>query len=339
MTAEQIKKERKKSRRRDAGFAYALVAPFILVFLFFSVVPFVGGIIMSLMKYNPYLPETNQFIGFANFTAIFDPNNPISTTFLKSFLTLFAFDFVLTPSIIIIQFLLAYVNNMHPPGYKIFRVILYMPCVVSVSVLGIIFGNMFAGTEQGLINATFGKVIRWMGGIPWESDFKRWFVMFIATIWWQTGGNFIIFSGALQSVPKSLSEACEMDGGGRARKIFTVVLPHMKGTVSLCLFNTIIAYMGIYGQAVMFSEIENAGILVTPMMFLQNFLSNINYAKQTGYICACAVVFGLIQMILGQIERTALADRELRQKHSIACEKFMEFDDYYKTVILPEVSA
>lgn len=334
-----IRKERAKARTREAGFGYMLIAPYVIVFLFFSVVPIVAGIVISFMRYNPYTPDTNTFIGFGNFVAIFDPDNPISVTFWKSFLTLFAFDFVLVPVMTVVQIALAYIINLHPPGYKIFRAIIYMPCIVSVSILGIVFGNMFTGTESGLINAILGKTIRWMGGTPWKDDFLRWMVMFIATMWWQTGGNFVIFSGAMQSIPKSLLEACEMDGGGRFRKIFSVVVPHMKGTVAICLFNTIIAYLGIYGQPFVFAEVENADIMVTPMLFIQNFVSNFNYVRQTGYICACSAVFAIITMIFGFVERAATSEHPLRSKHSKHCSSYMADKAFYDAEISALLSA
>ena len=98
---------------------------------------------------------------------------------------------------------------MHPPGYKIFRAIIYLPSVVSVTIVGIIFGNMFASDSSGLINAWLNTDIKWLQGVPWAGDTLRWLVMFIASVWWQTGTNFVIFSGALRNVPKSLYEACE----------------------------------------------------------------------------------------------------------------------------------
>lgn len=150
------------------------------------------------------------------------------------------FDIVAVPCLIIIPLVLAYFINMQPPGYKIFRALIYLPSVISVSIMGIIFGNMFAGDSSGLINAWLNTEIHWLSGTPWHGDTLRWLVMLIASIWWGTGTNFVIFSGALKNIPKSLYEACEMDGGSKWKRICTLRCQILKYSIRICLFNTLL---------------------------------------------------------------------------------------------------
>ncbi len=307
---EQKKAEQKRARRKESGFALLLMSPYIIIFILFALIPVVLGFAFSFMRYNPYDSTGNEFYGFQNFINLFNFDLPISKTFWESFTTMLVFDLIAVPLLIIIPLFLAYYINKRPPGYKIFRAIIYLPSVVSVSVMGIIFGNMFDGTSSGLINSWLGTEIKWLSGVPWHGDTLRWLVMLIASIWWQTGMNFIIFSGALRNVPKSLYEACEMDGGGKMKQLFTVTLPNIKTSVAICLFNTLINYLGLYGQPIAFNDASNQYILVSPMMFIQNYLTGgVAYARQTGFICACAIVFGLIVMIVSTIQRVCTNDR------------------------------
>ena len=312
------KKSERKAKRKQILTALGLMSPFIIIFVVFTFIPVFMGFVFSFMQYNPYDSSANGFIGLQNFIRLFDFSNKISVAFWESFLTLLAFDAVMVPTLMIIPFIFAYLINSHPPGYKIFRAILYFPSVVSISVLGIVFGNMFAGNDTGLINSIFGVTIRWMGGTPWKDDFTRWLVMFIASVWWQTGTNFIIFSGALQSVPKTLYEACEMDGGGVMQKIFTVIIPNIKGSLALCLFNTLIGYLGLYGQPLVFAERENVNLFVAPMLFIQRYITDIAFARQTGFICAAGLVFGLITMIFTLVQQFCTKDRHPKAVHT-AC--------------------
>ena len=275
------------------------------------------GFVFSFMRYNPYMPEENTFYGFRNYINIFNFDLPISKSFWASFGTMLVFDVVAVPALICIPWILAYFLNMQPPGYKIFRAIIFLPSVVSVTIVGIIFCNIFAGSSSGLLNAWLGTEIKWLSGLPWAGDTLRWLVMFIASIWWGTGTNFVIFSGALRNIPKSLYEACEMDGGGRMEKILCVTLPNMKSAINITLFNTLIAYLGLYGQPTVLHDADNVSELVSPMMFIQNYLSGgLVYARQTGYICACAIVFGLFVMIFGILERRIMAGRKRRNRHT-----------------------
>lgn len=317
--------ELKKSKRREQFLALALISPYIVIFLLFTVVPVVMGFAFSFMRYNPYSPEGNAFYGFQNYINLFNLSLPHSKSFWESFTTMLAFDAVVVPSLIIIPLVLAYFINMHPPGYKIFRAIIYLPSVVSISITGIIFGNMFQGDSSGIINAWLGTEIKWLSGSPWQGDTLRWVVIFIASIWWQTGTNFIIFSGALRNVPKSLYEACEMDGGGRWRKIVYVTLPNIKSSVAICLFNTLIAYLGLFGQPYALNDATNQNIMVSPMMFIQNYLmGGLVYARQTGYICASAVVFGLIVMVFSSIQRKCTSERKRRTRY---LKKYLAYSD------------
>ena len=283
--------EQKRRKRQEAALALALVSPFLIVFVLFTLIPFIMGFVFSFMRYNPYLPDQNQFIGFQNYVNMFNPKNPISKLFWDSFSTMLLFDAVAVPLLIVIPLCLAYLINMKPPGYKLFRAIIYLPSIVSVTIVGIIFGNMFKGDESGLINAILGTKIEWLAGKPWAGDTLRWFVMLIASIWWQTGSNFVIFSGALRDVPKSLYEACEMDGGSRWKRICYVTLPNIRSALVVCLFNTLIGYLNLYAQPYVLNTYENEDIFVSPMMFIQKYLmGGMTYAKQTGYICASSSI-------------------------------------------------
>lgn len=315
--------EQKKRKRQEALLAFALISPYLIVFVLFTLIPFVMGFVFSFMQYNPYYPEQNEFIGFQNFATMLDFSHPISKQFWNSFLTMFAFDAVAIPTMIVIPLCLAYLINLQPPGYKLFRAIIYLPSVVSVTIVGIIFGNMFKGDTSGLINALFGTEINWLAGKPWSGDTMRWVVMLIATIWWQTGSNFVIFSGALRNVPKSLYEACEMDGGSRWQRICHVTLPNIRSALTVCLFNTVIGFLNLYAQPYVLNTFENEDILVSPMMFIQKYLmGGIAYAKQTGYLCAAAIVFGLIVMVISIIERRITAPRRKKSRHSQRCGEF-----------------
>lgn len=306
------RKEQRRQKRKETGLAMLLLSPYAIIFILFTLLPIVLGFVFSFMQYNPFNGEQNAFVGMQNYFNIFDFSKPITKTFWESFRSMFLFSIVGIPLLMLVSLTLAYFINMHPPGYKLFRAIIYIPSVVSVSIMGIIFGNMFAGNGSGLVNAVFGTNIQWLSGLPFAGDTLRWVVILIASLWWQVGSNFVIFSGALRDVPQSLYEACEVNGGGRWRKILHVTLPNIKPSLTICLFNTIIGYLNLYGQPFVLCDIDNESALVTPMMFIQKYLrGGAVYAKQTGFLCAAAIVFGIIVMAISMTQRS-LMSRERR---------------------------
>ena len=315
--------ERKRAERKETFLALGLSAPYFIIFIIFTLIPVLLGIAFSFMHYNPYAPEGNEFIGFKNYANLFNFDLPISKTFWKSFTTMLVFDVVAVPFLIVVPLFLAYFINMRPTGYKIFRAIIFLPTAISVSIMGVVFGNMFQSDGSGIINAWLGKAIPWLSGTPWKNDILRWLVILIASIWWQTGTNFVIFSSALRNVPKSLYEACSMDGGSRLKQIAYVTLPNIRPSVLLCSFNTLISYLSLYGQPFVLNDATNVTELVSPMMFIQKYLSGgLAFAKQTGYICACAIVFGIIVMIFGAVQRKCTAEKGKRSNICEACKKY-----------------
>ena len=90
--------------------------------------------------------------------------------------------------------------------------------------------------------------------------------------------------------------------------------------------------MGLYGQPYVLNDATNENILVSPMMFIQKYLSGgIVYARQTGYICACAIVFGLFVMCFSVVERRISAGGKRKSRYAAACKAYYEDKAYLET--------
>ncbi len=316
---------RRRQRAKEQISAWVLLAPFIIILVLFSILPFVMGFVYVFLRYDPYDVGATQFFGLKNFEMLFNSEISMSQSFWESFAPVTVYALCTFPIGTIIAFILAYFVNMCPPGYKFFRACIYLPSLVSISIAGIIFCNFFGPKGYGLINSLLGTDIDWLGGKPFQDDFLRWLIILIMCVWGGVGGNFIIYSGVLRDIPKSLYEACEMDGGGRWRKILHVTIPGMKSTLSLTMFGTVVGMLSLYGQPYVLNTIENKDILVSPMMWIQKYLmGGLTYAKLTGFICAAALVLGLISAALGYIQRKAMADRPHGDKYSAAYTRFSE---------------
>ena len=296
------KKAYKCSMWRSQGLAMLFVVPFVLFFVLYTLVPLIMGVGLSFFDYNPNKPGEMSFVGFLNYADMFGTTNEkLEITFVKPFweslLNTILFDLIAVPLLMVIPLLLAHIINYQPPGYKFFRAVLYMPVIVSITVAGMMFTSIFGESSTGLINGWLGTHLKFLTDTGW-----RWFVMILLSVWWQTGTNFVIFSAGLRDIPKSLYEACEADGGGKSSKFFHVTLPGLKGQIDLCLFSTLINYLNLYGQP---SVIRGSTIYDTmydsPMMLIQNSLKVL--PRWTGFICAMAVVFGLIVLAFSIVEK------------------------------------
>lgn len=293
---------------RRYGISIAFIAPYLLFFIFFTVVPMIMGLAISFFDYNPYNLGATQFSGFKNYIDIFRSGTPINRLFWPAFGQTMLFDIIAVPCLTIVPLMLAILINKKPPFYKLFRAILYLPSVTSITIVGIMFGSIFSSNESGFINALFHSNIAFL-----DKEISRWIIILFVSIWWQTGTNFVILSAALRDVPKSLYEACEMDGGGKVVQLFKVTIPNIKRQLKLCLFTTIIGYMALYGQPYVLFGLTNQPTLLdpqTPMIMIQMLLSETSFAARTGAISAIAVFFGLLTMLVSAIQSIFTKDRK-----------------------------
>lgn len=298
-----LKKKKKKFNERN-GLAALFLSPFVIPFLLLGMFPLFAGVIISFLNYNPYDISATTPAYFDNYLFIFG-----DTIFAKQFWggmkTTLIFAAIIVPILIILPLLLAYFVNYEPPGYKIFRAIFYLPSVVSITVVGILFTTIFSDSVYSLFNSFFNTEIKWL-----SDDKLRWVVILIASIWWQVGGNFIIMLASLKNVPKSLYEACEADGGNKWHSLISVTIPNIKGSIGICLFQTLIGYLCLYGQPTVIHHASNKADILSPMMLLEKYMTNINMAHRTGIFSAAAIIFGLVIIVVTLIQQYCMREKK-----------------------------
>lgn len=301
MTDEE--KSYRRERSKSIGTVILFLTPYFLSFIVFFLVPLVMGFAISFMHYNPYVSEDNYFNGFQNYVSLFS-SGLLRTNFWGALWTTVKYDLVAVPVMIIFPLFLAYLISFKPPGYKIFRAVIYLPTVVSVSIMGIVFGAMFDASPSGLFNSLLGTQITWLDGT------LRWVVILIASVWWQTGTNFVILSAAINDVPSSLYEACKSDGGGKWTAFLHVTLPNIKVSLELCVFNTLIGYLQLYGQPYVLNTYYNKTEISSPMMFIQSWLNDFSKSSLTGLVSSAAIVFGFIIISVTAVEKIIMRNKK-----------------------------
>lgn len=321
-TLSEYKKAKRSSDRKETALSWLFLSPYALHYVVFSMVPLAMGLVFSFCKFNPYDSSYTEFTGFHNYALVFQ-NNIYSQYFWGSFKKVLLYDLVAVPCSIIIPLALAYLINLQPPGHKIFRAILYVPSVISISIVGILFSSIFSSDPNGLFNATFNTNINFLND-P-ENEVLRWFIILLASIWATSGANFVIYLAALRDVPKSLYEACDIDGGGKWEAFRRVTLPSIFPILELSLFSSLIGNLSLYNQPLVLQGVLFASNYDTPMIFLQKMINDITKANLMGLLTAFAVVFGIIIMICTGIEKLIVKDRrEGRDKDVKRYKAFIE---------------
>ncbi len=207
------------------------LAPAVILFGVFMVYPTLNVFRMSLFKWGG-LTANKTFVGFNNFKIILKDMN-----FLRSFQnTLFLIVVVTIVTLSLAIIIAAILVKENIKGQNIYRVIFYIPNILSVVVISSIFSAIY-DPSMGLLNGLFKmfsgegyKSIQFLGdqGIVVYSIAG-------AMIWQAIGYYMVMYMASMSSIPVHLYEAADLEGAGRIKQFFSITLPLVWNTVRTTL--------------------------------------------------------------------------------------------------------
>ena len=226
-----------KSKKLFIGLS---VIPAVILFFIFMIIPTINVFWMSLFKWGG-LSNNKKFVGLNNFIILFKDEK-----FIKSFQnTLFLIVFVSIVTLILAIALAAILIRKDIKFNNFFRIVFYLPNILSVVVISAIFSAIL-DPNQGIINATLGlfKLENWQR--MWLGDPKTvvWCIS-IAMIWQAVGYYMVMYMSAMSSVPESLYEAADLEGASKIHQFFSITLPLVWGTVRTTLTFFIISCINL----------------------------------------------------------------------------------------------
>jgi len=204
--------------------AYLFLLPAAIILIVFFFVPFIQTIYLSFFDYsnNIYNPH---FIGLNNYIELI--KSPI---FIKTILNTFYFLILCVPFLVIFPLFLAILINQKIAFKNTYKVIIYLPVVISIVVVAIAFKWLYA--PYGLLNFFLEKFN--LTPLGWLSDPKIAMIsVALVTIFKGVGYYMMIYLSALMSVPNELYEAASVDGAVGFKKHMLVTIPHIMPMIAL----------------------------------------------------------------------------------------------------------
>lgn len=222
--------KKRSSARTDNRDGYIFIAPWLIGFFAFTLIPFIASFVLSLTDYS-IMGETS-FIGFDNYKMMFFEDDK----FWQSLKVTFSYVFITVPLKMAVALLVAMLLNSKRRGIGIYRTAFYLPSLIGGSVaVAVVWKQLFA--NDGLINA----FLEMLGMTPvfWFTDtrFAIWTLISMAI--WQFGAPMLIFLSALKQISPSYYEAARIDGATAFDRFFKITLP----MISPVLFYNLIMQM------------------------------------------------------------------------------------------------
>ena len=265
---------------------YVFLAPYLVLFTIFVLIPAIFGLWMSLHNWD-YLMPKQPWVGLQNYINLFTPGSPTAAFFWQSMKATGIFTLFSVPLLVIIPLLVALILNQSFRGRNFFRAMYFAPYVLGVAVVGILWRYLLQ-PGFGLIDYYLGTDVAWTTAMPWA-----WIALVGMTVWWTLGFNAIIYLAGLQDIDPVLYDAAKVDGATRWQRFLNVTLPGLRPVLLFIITVTILASANMFGQAYLITQGGPNNETRTAIMYiaqegLQNF--RMGSAAAMSYILALFLV-------------------------------------------------
>ncbi len=290
-----------KSNARRNGFLLTCVTPAVILFAIFMVWPTVNVFRLSLYQRSTFNPQ-EIFIGFKNFQMLMNDAKFIRSMQNMLLLIVMVTVFTMATALIFAGIL----TREKLRGKDFFRVVFYIPNILSVVVISGIFSAIY-DVDKGLLNsllAVFGKE-----GILWKGEEHVMMSLVIAMVWQAIGYYMVMYMSSMAAVPESLYESADLDGANRFAQFFQITIPliwtNIRTTLTFFVISTInMAFLFV--SAMTGGGPNNASNVALLYMYNQkNLGGGYGYAMAIGVVIFL-VSFGLSALVNKVTERETL---------------------------------
>jgi ABC-type sugar transport system permease subunit len=227
---------KKKINQRERRIAALAVAPAVLLVFFFTIIPVFIAFVISFFKTNGL---TYTWRGLDNYFRFVD--DPVVHQALSNTIKfLFSVPLVISFALLVAVLLFEKIR-----GWQYFRVIFFIPNVLSVAVVGIMVKSIFG--YYGPVN----KIIEYFGNEPIQffvDGSKAFWIIVFALVWAGFGYQALLLLAGLTSINPEILEAAALDGAGWWRRLWQVTIPSIRRILGFVfIINVLYTFGGIFG--------------------------------------------------------------------------------------------
>jgi len=275
---------------------YVFILPAVVIFSIFYIIPFIWVFQLGLFDWDG-ISFTKVYVGLQNFKEIFlQDKNWWQSMRNAGYITLIALTFQN-----ILAFMLAWACDREMRMKNFYRVIFFIPPVLSEVVVGMVWRFIINDIDgANVINRTLAQM-----GFPylahnWLSD-PNTALTTVALVhcWKGFGWGFLIFLAGLQTIPRELYEAARVDGASAWQSFKKITIPLMIPVMILVAILTVLGTMQVFVLIVSLVGGEFAGHTSVPVL---RILASMRGSSRFGYACAQGITFGMVLIVISFIQ-------------------------------------
>jgi raffinose/stachyose/melibiose transport system permease protein len=278
-----------------------LVLPAFILFTTFSILPLVGGFVLSLTNWNG-LNFNLKFVGLKNYIHAFTASDYILPSFEHTLLITLVTTILFT----LLAIPLAVILDSKIPFSKFYKAAFFFPSVPSALVVGYMWQFMLSSSSYGFVNSIIAKF--GINPINWTGNSTLAFVsIIIVQLWGFTGWHVVLYIANLQSIPAEYYEAANIDGASKIQSFRYVTLPLLAPAMSISILFSITGAMKIYDIVY---ALTGGGPGTSTYVVVQAILREGIDQGKYGLANAASIVLFLIILIFSLIQQKAMNRRE-----------------------------
>lgn len=274
-------------------FYLILIAPILIVYVLFFVIPVVSSMLFSLTNFNG-VNLNFKWVGFNNYDVLIHDR-----VFKKAMVNTFWFALGATIFQNLFAVVFAMALNTKLKSKNVLRSLLFAPCMLSPIVVAFIW--QFIYMPDGLLNKLLGTDIVWLGN-------KKTALLctIIAHVWMWIGYSSTIYMSNLQSISNDILEAAAIDGAGSWQKFRTIILPMLAPATTI---NVTLAFTQSLKVFDIVYAMTGGGPLNSTETVGTSVVANMNRGLH-GYASAQTVILAIVIVLFGQLLIGYLKKRE-----------------------------
>ena len=232
-------KKRKLRAGELAKYFVIFILPALIIYLLFSITPFLYTIYYSFTDYTDMNPINLHFVGLKNYIKVLQ--TPVMLAAIKNSVI---YAILLTGFQTLLGLPLAFVLNQKLKSRNLLRAVFFFPAVFSSLIIGYLWNFIMSSSDFGLINNILHQL--GLGTLNFFTSKNALYSVILTQIWQWTGWAMVIFLANLQSISPDLYEAAEIDGANGLKKFMYVTLPLMCPSVKIVIVTGLIGGMKVF---------------------------------------------------------------------------------------------